>query len=345
LNIIALGEATASYSTPVIRGDFAYITGYNNGKVYKINISAGGTPASVFVNPERPQGIVAGIAVEGDRVYTASSDGRVYALNANSLDRVWNFATGDKIWSTPAVVDGIVYAGSFDKKVYAINADNGQERWSFATEGAVVATPLVSGGLVYIASLDRHIYALNAQNGSLVWQFPAESAQTVPQSWFWARPVIAGSGLYAPNTDGKVYVLDAESGTAIGAPIDVGSSITSSPVVTEGRVVFVNEIGEIYTVNITTNKLEGAPFLLRTSAPTEVPITANSNIVTRAEVTAFNNRVYLHTINPERVFEYELATGQAREIGAGPSAITAIPSTTGGATVTVTNTVTVTTAG
>ena len=38
---------------------------------------------------------------------------------------IWEFETGDKVYSSPAIgSDGTVYVGSFDKKLYAIRTDS-----------------------------------------------------------------------------------------------------------------------------------------------------------------------------------------------------------------------------
>ncbi|KAJ1496523.1 hypothetical protein T484DRAFT_1874485, partial [Baffinella frigidus] len=43
----------------------------------------------------------------------------VYALDAASGDKLWDFATGDSVLSSPAVADGSVFVGSIGhNKVY-----------------------------------------------------------------------------------------------------------------------------------------------------------------------------------------------------------------------------------
>ena len=42
---------------------------------------------------------------------------QVYALDAASGDKLWEFETGDGVVSSPAVVGGTVYVGSNDNKV------------------------------------------------------------------------------------------------------------------------------------------------------------------------------------------------------------------------------------
>jgi hypothetical protein len=48
---------------------------------------------------------------------------------ASNVSLLWRFNTGDKIRSSPAVVDGVVYQGANDGYVYALNAYNGSVIW------------------------------------------------------------------------------------------------------------------------------------------------------------------------------------------------------------------------
>jgi PQQ-like domain len=41
--------------------------------------------------------------------------------NVSSLSKAWSFATGNTVFSSPAVVNGVVYVGSRDNNVYALN--------------------------------------------------------------------------------------------------------------------------------------------------------------------------------------------------------------------------------
>ena len=49
----------------------------------------------------------------------------------------WKFNTKGKIFSSPAVVNGIAYIGSEDHNLYAIDIKTGKQVWVFTTEGTV----------------------------------------------------------------------------------------------------------------------------------------------------------------------------------------------------------------
>jgi outer membrane protein assembly factor BamB len=51
-------------------------------------------------------------------VYVGSNDNNIYALNARTGAKLWSYATGGPVGSSP-VADGVVYVGSRDGNVYA----------------------------------------------------------------------------------------------------------------------------------------------------------------------------------------------------------------------------------
>lgn len=238
-------SGVAIYGTPVVSGDLVYIAGYN-GKVYAFVTE---TLASRWVYPREDylEPIAGGLTVAQDKLFFGDSDGYVYALDAATGDKLWEFKTGDKIWATPTVIGDMVLIGSFDKKLYALDIDDGSEVWNFKTEGAVISTPLVENGTVYIGSFDKHLYAVNAADGGLKWQFLSEN-------WFWSKPIIYNSTVYAGCLDGKVYALRADNGGEI-TEFDLGSAVSSEPVVVDSSLIFASRDGVVYAIDTGPNEL------------------------------------------------------------------------------------------
>jgi len=239
----------AVYGNPAVAGGLVYVGGYN-GKIYAINSSSGAL-RWVYPREGNLQPIIGGPVVALGKVYFGCSDGKVYALDAATGDTQpgFPFSTGDKnkIWSTPAIDGDTLYIGSFDKKLYALNANDGSKKWEFKTEGAIISTPLVYNGTVYVGSFDRHLYAVGASDGKVRWQFSAEK-------WFWGRPVAYNNTIYAGCLDHKVYVLDAESGSEVVDAIDLGSPISSSPVVAGNVIIIASEEGVVYALDAGSNQ-------------------------------------------------------------------------------------------
>ncbi len=83
----------------------------------------------------------------------------------------WKFKTGDVVYSSPAVVDGVVYFGSDDNHLYAIDIKTGEEKWKFETGAEVWSSPAVVDGVVYFGSDDNHLYAVDIKTGEEKWKF------------------------------------------------------------------------------------------------------------------------------------------------------------------------------
>ena len=279
------------YGTPVVDGDLVYVGGYN-GKIYAISWSK---RAKEWKYPagedDYLQPIVGGPVVAGGKVYFGCSDGKVYALDADSGDWEWEFQTEDKIWSTPAIDGDTLYIGSFDKKLYALDIITGEEKWSepFETEGVIASTPLVYDDTVYIGSFDRYLYALNATDGIRIWEFLAEN-------WFWTRPVAYNNVIYAPNLDGKVYILNAETGDEVVDAIDLGSPVSSSPVLVGNSIVVATEEGVVYAIDTANNE--------KKLVDLEEKIFAS--------LFASDGVVYVHT-DEDGLYAVEVQTGATRE--------------------------------
>jgi outer membrane protein assembly factor BamB len=51
-------------------------------------------------------------ALVGGVVYTVGGGEKLYALDAESGEELWQLEIGGRIYSSPAVVDGVIYIGS-----------------------------------------------------------------------------------------------------------------------------------------------------------------------------------------------------------------------------------------
>ena len=277
----AAGSASVPvYGTPVVSGNLTYIAGYN-GKVYAYNTT---NLAVRWVYPREGNlsSIVGGVVVGDGMVFFGCSDGKVYALDAEVGDKLWESeATGDKIWGTPVFLSQFVshgsdgstnesklFVGSFDKKVYALNPYDGSVEWEYATEGSVIAEPLIFNSTVYVGSFDRNLYAIRSSDGALKWKFTGGN-------WFWAQPVVWNGVIYAGCLDGFVYALNADTGVEVHR-FDLGNAVSSQPVIVEGSVIFANRKGVVYSIDTGTNGIRQLADLKKT---VNGPLAANGEIV------------------------------------------------------------------
>lgn len=161
--------------------------------------------------------------------YVGSFEGNVYALNAATGAKLWSYATGSTVSSSPAVANGVVYVGSWDNNVYALNAATGAKLWSYTTGNTVFSSPAVVNGVVYIGSQDGSVYALNAATGVKLWSNAISNAVI-------SSPAVANGVVYVGSIeDHSVHALDATTGAGLWS-YTTGQVVIASPAVANGVV-------------------------------------------------------------------------------------------------------------
>ena len=238
-------EISAVYGTPVVDADTLYFGGYD-GHLYSLSLDGELVWDEIVGDHDLdsdPDPIVGGTAVAEGMLLVGSSDGYLYSFDTEDGAQNWRFPTGNKVWSTPALVDGVAYFGSLDQHVYAVATDDGEELWRFPTKGGVAATPVVAQGRVYVGAFDSVFYALDAQTGSEVWRFDGASG------WYWGEAVATEDTIYAPSLDGSLYALDIVSGR-LRWSYATGGRITGSPVIVGDRIAIPSSDGRVSLVKI-----------------------------------------------------------------------------------------------
>ncbi len=180
----------------------------------------------------------------------------------------WKFKTHGKIFSSPAVYNGIVYIGSEDKNLYAIDVSTGKELWKFTTGGAVHSSPSVFNNVVYFGSFDGYYYAVDAKKGTEKWRFKTggekwidskelgfsspESDQPDPWQFFLSSPVIKPNEnagvVYFGSSDGFVYAVDAENGK-LKWKFKTEGPVHSSPAIYQGRLYVGSWDNHLYALD------------------------------------------------------------------------------------------------
>ena len=236
------------YGTPLVVGNLLYVAA-QDGYLYALDTEAGSISDRGWRWPSGEQSDAAPLV--GSPVYDpinqlvvfGSEDGNLYGFDSDTGALFWDrpFPTGDKIWSTPAVRDGVAYFGSHDHKVYAVSLADGSELWSYTTGGVVAGRPLLLDGMVIVGSFDKKLYALDALSGNRVWDFEAEN-------WFWAGAVSNGQTIFAPSMDGNIYALDRSG--VLQWSHNVDSSIVSPPVLVPAGLVVAAKTGRLILLDV-----------------------------------------------------------------------------------------------
>ena len=102
LSCARASASVAIYGSPSTAEGLVFVAGYN-GKVYAF-APGQNDPRWVYPRQDYISAIIGGTVASNGSLYFGSANDIVYALNASDGFKEWEFDTGDKIWSTPAVM-------------------------------------------------------------------------------------------------------------------------------------------------------------------------------------------------------------------------------------------------
>ena len=196
--------------------------------------------------------------VDGQRlIIGASSDGAVYAVNARTGEKVWQFQVSQVSLNAGIAIDekGRVFASHSEENVdtgtmgrmVAIDGTSegdAKEIWRIPDLKAGFGTPLVHDGRVYHMDNSANLFAIDAATGNVIWE---HNIGTVGKS----GPVWADGKIYVTEVNGKFHILkdagdkaEVLDTTEILMPDGVRpAEIYASPAVAYGRIYFATENG------------------------------------------------------------------------------------------------------
>ena len=148
-------------SSPCLSSDDLIFIGTHAGGMYCLEQYDG----LIKWNKQISKPVLASSAILKDRVFFASSDKKIYCLSCINGSRLWEFETGDRIWSSPALTenDGVLFFGSLDSHIYGLDISTGSQLWKFPTMDIVDSSPCIASNMLFIASRDGLLYAFGLQ--------------------------------------------------------------------------------------------------------------------------------------------------------------------------------------
>jgi outer membrane protein assembly factor BamB len=228
-----------SNSSPVVWGDFIYVSTSNGQDESHVNIPSPRAPA-------------------------------IIALNKNTGELVWeDNSVEDRIlhgqWSTPTVgrIGGVlqVISAQGDGWVRGYEAETGKKLWEFdtnpkdavwpRTRNELIGTPVIYEDRVYIANGQDpehgegtgHFYAIDPTKrgditkSGLVWHFDKIRRSI-------STAAIVDGLVYIPDFSGYFHCLDAKTGQLYWTH-DMLAAIWASPLVADGKVYLGDEDGDV----------------------------------------------------------------------------------------------------
>ncbi|WP_286265187.1 outer membrane protein assembly factor BamB [Thalassotalea atypica] len=206
------------------------------------------------------------------KIFSASRDGELIALNAETGDTVWSIDLSDVNDETgffdnkkSALVSGgpiaainKVFVGTENGEIFAFDAETGEMSWSNKVKGEIIARPAFDSGILVVNSASGVLKAFNATDGEELWKIdqdvPPLSLRGI------SAPTISGGGVILGSSSGDltVYMLEkgqqgwtAPLGEATGSTeLERVVDVDAEPVVYGDKVYAVSSRGNLAAVDI-----------------------------------------------------------------------------------------------
>ncbi|GAB3894222.1 outer membrane protein assembly factor BamB family protein [Spirosoma agri] len=215
-------------------------------------------------------------ALSNSLVIFGSKDKKVYALNATTGAKQWDFITNgggvgglDAVNSSATFANGTVFVGDFAGYLYAIDAQTGARKWGRLSSGnRFESSPVIGNGLLYIGSNEKWVSAFDIANGDAKWRY--STGDKVISS-----PAFVDNVVYVGCNDAKVYAINSTNGT-LKWSYATGGYILSSPTVVNSVVYIGSSDKKLYALNTATGTLKWAATL--PSLVNSCPIVAGNSV-------------------------------------------------------------------
>ncbi|MDH4252977.1 MAG: outer membrane protein assembly factor BamB [Gammaproteobacteria bacterium] len=148
---------------------------------------------------------------DGTRIYVASHDGAVSALDPDTGRRLWRTETDTPLTAGPGAGDDLVVVLGRGGEAVALNAADGAERWRTNVAGESVSRPLIRNDTVVVATIDGKLRGLAMFDGRERWTVEQPSPPLTLRGS--ASPVVVGTTVLCGFDNGRlvaVNILDGE---------------------------------------------------------------------------------------------------------------------------------------
>jgi len=152
-------------------------------------------------------------AGDGTRIYAASIDGNVVALNPANGKEHWRTKLDTDLSAGPGVGENLVVVAGSDGFLFALDADTGTERWRANVTGESLARPVIKDNIVIVLTIDNRLRALSAFDGSERWVFEQSTPLLTMRGS--ASPAVIGSTVIAGFDNGRLAAINISSGDVI----------------------------------------------------------------------------------------------------------------------------------
>ena len=174
-------------------------------------------------------------AVSNNICVVANSGGFIDGIALDNGALLWQFRSGQPVFSTPAIAEGRVVVTSTDSCIYCIDAANGELLWKHRTGSPVVANPVIVKKQIFCGGSDGIFRSLALKTGAVIWEYNGVAGFVEAKPFIYKNKVIFGAW------DNHLYALHKGNGKLLwkwagGTPGLLYSPAAVWPVATQNKV-------------------------------------------------------------------------------------------------------------
>jgi hypothetical protein len=233
------------YSAPVIKDNNIYVVDLA-GDVLRVTPDLNSYQTLVSLQRE----VRSSPAVLGNKLFVASVDGRVCAVDLASGTKLWDKLFNDeKFYGGFAIdVNGNLYIAG--KRLWCLKSSDGSVNWSYELDGQAYANPVISSnGVIYIGDTSGTFGTLHAVdlNGSRRWK--KTGLRSIVSS-----AVIGNNGIVYVCSD-WIFAINPYDGSIISS-LELQNFVESNPILHSGKIYVADEAGYFYVIRALSETIE-----------------------------------------------------------------------------------------
>ncbi len=147
---------------------------------------------------------------DGNRIYAASRDGNVVALDPESGKTAWRTKLDLELSAGPGVGEGLVIVTAAEGYVIALDAASGSEQWRTDLSGEALSLPVIKNEVVVVLTIDNLLRGLSVFDGSERWLVEQSTPRLTMRGS--ATPVVVGNLVIAGFDNGRLAAVDITTG-------------------------------------------------------------------------------------------------------------------------------------
>ena len=187
------------------------------------------------------------------RIYTASSDGKVQAVDEKSGHILWEKTLAHKLVAGPVVYHNTLAVNTENSSILLLNKENGQRVKTIALSNDALAKPLLLENHLYVKTVNGILYDINMETGRKYWRYDHGSPEIILKAS--SSPVNYQNMILSGFSDGELLGFDKQNGHVIwqqhiafpSGASDVESlvDIDTNPIVDGDRIYVATYQGQV----------------------------------------------------------------------------------------------------